>query len=338
MMGTEVVLNNLYQPVYTSSAKFYVSPKDSTNSPYYNVSIAYDMAVALSKVFESPIMASTAAKYMHLPDLPVTISASVPENINLLQLQVKCSSPKLAYDTVTAIMKNYKQVSNFVFDNVIIDILERPTVPVYPSNSVDPSQAKKLAAIIGALLAILLISALSILRDTIKTEDALKHYLDARLLSTIRHEAKNKTIKSKLKHINRSLLITNPVIGYSFSESIKRLCIKLEHITGLRKHVVYLVTSACENEGKSTISANVALGLARCGYKVLLMDCDLRKPAQYKIMDHHSEPLKDFTKYLQGKATLDDVTVHDNQTGLYPIGQAIMKKYMENIIRRLVET
>ncbi len=317
MMGTEIVLENLYQPLYVSSATYYVSPKDSTNSPYYNLSTAYDMALALCKVFESKPMAEKAAEKMELSALPGTISANVPENTNLLRLEAKCSSPELAFKTVTAIMENHRKVSDFVFDNVVIDILDRPTVPEFPSNHISTSVAKKQAAMIGALLAIILIAAFGILRDTIKTEESLKYCLDARLLITIRHETKNKTIKSRLKKINRSLLITNPVIGFSFSESIKRLCTKLEHIKSLRKHVVFLVTSACENEGKSTISANLALGLARCGYKVLLMDCDLRKPAQYKLFDINPEPQAEFSKCLGKRASIDEVVMQDSKTGLY---------------------
>ncbi len=317
MMGTEVVLENLFQPIYTSSATYYVSPKDSTYSAYYNLSIAYEMAVAICEVFESDIMAVKAAESMELPALPGTVLADVPENTNLLHLQAKSSSPELAFRIVTAIMENHKQVSDYVFDNVVIDILDRPTVPAYPSNKISTAQAKKQAAIIGGLLAIMLIAAFSVLRDTVKTAEALKYYLDARLLATIRHEMKNKTVKSKIKHINRSLLITNPVVGYSFSESIKRLCTKLEHTSNLRKHVVFLVTSACENEGKSTISANLALGLARCGYKVMLMDCDLRKPEQYKMIDKNPEPMTDFSKYLRGKASIDEVIMQDKKTGLY---------------------
>lgn len=46
-----------------------------------------------------------------------------------------------------------------------------------------------------------------------------------------------------------------------------------------------LFTSPGPSEGKSTVTANFALTLAQAGYKVLLLDCDMRKPAQHKIFD-----------------------------------------------------
>ncbi len=44
-----------------------------------------------------------------------------------------------------------------------------------------------------------------------------------------------------------------------------------------------LFTSAGPGEGKSTSAANTAVAMAQSGKRVLILDCDLRKPVQYRI-------------------------------------------------------
>jgi succinoglycan biosynthesis transport protein ExoP len=46
-----------------------------------------------------------------------------------------------------------------------------------------------------------------------------------------------------------------------------------------------MYTSAGPGEGKSTIAANSAVVLAQTGKRVILVDCDLRKPGQHKIFN-----------------------------------------------------
>lgn len=50
-----------------------------------------------------------------------------------------------------------------------------------------------------------------------------------------------------------------------------------------------LVTSAAQSEGKSQVAANLAVTLAQSGNKTILVDADLRKPAQHSIWNTKNE-------------------------------------------------
>jgi len=78
---------------------------------------------------------------------------------------------------------------------------------------------------------------------------------------------------------------------------------------------VVMVTSLLENEGKSTVAVNLALAMAKKHDKVLLIDCDLRKPACHAILDQKkfSSGIKEV---LQGKVSLSDALVRYKRTNL----------------------
>ncbi len=50
------------------------------------------------------------------------------------------------------------------------------------------------------------------------------------------------------------------------------------------------ITSACPQEGKSTTSINLAYALADAGYRVLMMDCDMRRPSVSEALKIEAEP------------------------------------------------
>lgn len=65
-----------------------------------------------------------------------------------------------------------------------------------------------------------------------------------------------------------------------------------------------LFTSAVAGEGKSIMVANTAIALALTGKKVIILDCDLRKPVQYEIFEKKNRGL---TNYISRKCTIEDI-------------------------------
>ncbi|GMQ78316.1 MAG: hypothetical protein BMS9Abin02_0819 [Anaerolineae bacterium] len=66
-------------------------------------------------------------------------------------------------------------------------------------------------------------------------------------------------------------------------EPFRALRASLQFRYGDEPNRLLLVTSAKPEEGKSTISANLAVVFAQSGKRVLLVDADLRRPAQHKF-------------------------------------------------------
>ena len=100
---------------------------------------------------------------------------------------------------------------------------------------------------------------------------------------------------------------------YQSQESYKNLRTNIM-LSGKENRVI-MFTSCSPNEGKSTVSFNLALSMAESGKKVLFLDLDLRKSVlvgRYKIR----KAIKGVTHYLAGQCDLSEVIYHTNNTGL----------------------
>lgn len=78
-----------------------------------------------------------------------------------------------------------------------------------------------------------------------------------------------------------------------------------------------LVTSSIPFEGKTIVSSNLAGSFAQAGKKVLIMDCDLRKPRIHNVFE--SDKFPGLSDYLFTNVTLEDITRKTPIDNLYYI-------------------
>jgi succinoglycan biosynthesis transport protein ExoP len=76
-----------------------------------------------------------------------------------------------------------------------------------------------------------------------------------------------------------------------------------------------LVTSPAPGDGKTTSASNLAIAMAQAGQRVLLMDCDLRKPMQHRIFG--IEDGVGLTSVVAGKISLGKAIKAAPTKGLY---------------------
>lgn len=66
------------------------------------------------------------------------------------------------------------------------------------------------------------------------------------------------------------------------AESYRTLRTNIQYSSFDKEYKIIVVTSSEPGEGKSTIAGNIALSMAQGDKKVILIDCDLRKPSLHK--------------------------------------------------------
>lgn len=101
-----------------------------------------------------------------------------------------------------------------------------------------------------------------------------------------------------------SVEIKSQKLDYSAEESYKSLRTNLQ-FCGEDKKVI-AITSCTPNEGKSSVTLNLAISLADAGKKVLLVDADLRKSVLLGRI-RVTESVKGLTHFLSRQAQLIDV-------------------------------
>lgn len=315
----DIWVNATYQPEYKTSTTFVVTAKGMNTNVYQNLNSTQQLAQQFTEILDSNVLKKKVAQDLNMSSLNIDSSVDLVPETNLITLSVKAGTAVESYRILQSIMKNYNTVSDYAIKNVIIETIQSPAVSMAPVNPLNEKKTMVIAFIAAAAVLMVLVAGISYLRDTIKNPKDVTSKLDTRLLGSIYHEKKSKSLKLRKKKEFVSMLISNPLRSFQYAESNKMMASRVRSYLDKENAKTLLVTSVMENEGKSTVAANLALGLAQEGNRVMLIDCDFRKPAQYKIFDMDGKNGDDLGKVLTGKAGTENLIRNWNDTNLYMI-------------------
>ena len=314
-LGCGIVASRLYKPQYESKAIIVVYDKGSTGS---GSSKAEETVSVFQEVITSSLLQKRIAEALEISSLPGTISCETVPNTNMITMKVRANTPKDAMTVMNGVLDHYEEVTGDLLGNTVLRVLEEPNVPTEAVEVYDELDvlAKAFLVVVVGISGLLLL--FFYFRDDIKNEKQVEQKLDTRLFATIYHENMQKGFSLKKRKEKVGLLLTNPVTSFGYIETFRKISVKFDYRMKKRNRKVLLVTSVQENEGKSTVSANLALSLARSGKKVLLVDGDIRKPAQFKLFGqtYQKEDLQ-IGSLLSGKGTLQETIREIDESGAY---------------------
>ena len=89
------------------------------------------------------------------------------------------------------------------------------------------------------------------------------------------------------------------------AESFRTLVTNIEFSSAESPHKALLITSSGADEGKSFVTANLAVAMAQTKERVVIVDCDMRKAMQHSIFGVDNE--KGLANLLVGNADLESV-------------------------------
>lgn len=321
-----------YEPQYKTTTTLAVTAKGMNSNVYKNLTSTKELASRFSQVLDSAVLKKTIVKELGMDEYDVTTSVEQIPETNLLTMTVTAGSAMETYRVMQSILENYNTVSDYVIENVILEVIQPALIPAAPINSSDEDRIIKLSFLVSAAFFGLCFAAISFIRDTVKNETEFSQKIDAKLLGTVYHEKKARFRFDK-KAKDASMLIQSPLRSFRFVEANKMAASRIRSHMDRKGAKTLLITSVMENEGKSTVAANIALALAQEGKKVMLIDCDFRKPAQYKIFKVSDDETVNLPEILKKGETLGNV-ISKWEGGLYAIfnsaASSSMDKYLGN--------
>ncbi len=223
---------------------------------------------------------------------------------------LNASARMAEYDRLTQNVARTERLHEYLLSMVRnLDLskhLDQETIAVLERAEAIPTQAKLrvpnmlLGGIAGLLTGIGIVLLLMFMNDCAASAEELEGRLTVRVIGQIPDVGGR-------KHHSTPLLLESGDLRHGFAESLKSIRSSLFYSTvkGSRPKSL-LVTSALPGEGKSTVAVNLARGFAISGYRVLLVDADLRCSVLPRLLNLPSEPgLSDILQ--DGKAVDDSI-------------------------------
>ena len=156
--------------------------------------------------------------------------------------------------------------------------------PGYTGEQVSPKPARN--ALLGLGLGLILGIGLAFLRESLDTRVRSAEEISERLGLTLLGRLPEPP--RKLRATNRLVMAEEPA-GVQ-AEAFRMLRTNLDFVNPDRRARTIAVTSAVNDEGKSTTAANLAMALALGGSRVILVDLDLRLPTVHRFFGLSDRP------------------------------------------------
>lgn len=313
----------LVTPQYQSAAKFYVNNGSLNLGGLGDISItAGDLSASKGLVNTYIVILSTretlndvidyAGVDMTYKELRGYLSAAAVNETEIFQVTVTHPDPLVAEKLANAIAHVLPKRIDTIVEGTSAKVVEAAIVANDPS-SPNYVQSALLGLLAGVLLSVGGIVILELVDTTMRTEDDIYRACVHPVLATV--PDMTAPAKGSRYHRNgygpRSELPQEPKLfgnGISFTaaEAYKLLRTKLQYsFADESDSRVIGITSAMTGEGKSLTAINLAHSLSQLGAKVLLVDCDMRRPSLAGKLPINKKP--GLSGYLTSQNHLEDL-------------------------------
>jgi Mrp family chromosome partitioning ATPase len=204
--------------------------------------------------------------------------------LNALQVQLNAGGSAQDVATLTAaraqISQNLAQVQ--VLEKAATGTLDQLSEAIAPGRPVSPQPVK--SGLLGALLGLLLASGAALLTDSLR-----RRVYGEQDMSNFGLPLLGKLPRLSVNDLRGGLIEAARSGALYMGAGFLRVNVMSQLPPGKPRRIV--ISSARPGEGKSSVTATLATGMAASGLKVLIVDADLHRPTQPQVWQAFGNPM-----------------------------------------------
>jgi succinoglycan biosynthesis transport protein ExoP len=272
-------------PVYAARAQLFVSTSAGLDpsATYEGGLFSQQRVLSYSRLVSSPEVLGDVIRALELTMTPVelggNVRAAVPVDTVLIDIEVTDTVPRRAQAVANeiaarfpAFVERLEARGETQGSPVKISTTTRAELPTDPVSPRWPVYLA-LGALLGLAMGVLAAFVRNALDTRVRDSSVLEEAVGAPVVGVIAHDRRARA---------RPLVVSHDSLSAQ-AEAYRRLRSNLAGVASRRGISSLVVSSALEGEGKTVVAANLGLTFAQAGYRVVLVDADLRRPrlAQY---------------------------------------------------------
>ncbi|MGN0674750.1 MAG: polysaccharide biosynthesis tyrosine autokinase [Oscillospiraceae bacterium] len=324
------VSNFLIPKKYESRALLYVenNQQASESVNINDINAAQKLVNTCQIIFKSSTMMDNLIANLDLPYtkdvLDDMITASSVNNTEIMELVVESSSAQEAEMIVNELVELSKEEFSRVIKSGSIEVIDYGEVNTDPS-SPNVMLLTAAAFILGIVVTYIAVLVREMLDVAVKNSDNLAQLYDIPVFAEIvdfdnsngskygyGYGKKAANATAEKNNLSERFISESTPFAITEAYNTARTNTMFAVSTGSRK--IIAVTSSNPSEGKSTTCANFAISFANAGFKVLLVECDMRKPTVAK--NFNIKPKNGLSSVLGGFCSVNDAINEDVTKGL----------------------
>lgn len=284
-MGFDTVRTLMYHPRYQASVSATLGSEQNT---YSQLDTTQAYIRSLSYIFNGQNVQSYLQERLGNEDSTLTCSVNSVNDTNVVNISVQADTRRDAWFGLQYVLDWYRTNGDKYHFNYDLNVTQTNPISEAPVSANSHVRNLMMGGIGGGVFIAAVLLLLAYFSDTIKTPAEITTRIDCRMLARLPKEHKRRGIRFWKKN-REALLITSLKTSFRYKEAVKKLRSRIEESSRKHGYQTIMVTSVMENEGKSSIAANLAISLAKGGHHVLMIDADIRKPSLDRILNMETE-------------------------------------------------